>query len=382
MERLAIIGAVAAGLAATGVLLNASNRLADRSGPAPQQTVGHPATATQDAPTGAATGATPEQRQAAPEAASGRQQKQAVLASRHMVVAAHPDAAAAGREILRQGGSAVDAAIATQLVLNLVEPQSSGIGGGAFMLLWDAKAERLTTIDARETAPAAAKPDRFLPADGSAPQWETTVHSGLSIGVPGLVRGLYLAHRRHGRLAWDALFAPAIKLAEDGFTVGPRLNLLLAGMGADAFGPTARALYFSPDGTPVAVGTRLRNPAFAQTLRAIASGGPEAFYTGPLAADLIARVRSAPNAPSDLTLEDLAGYRALVREPVCSLYRAYRVCGMGPPSSGALTIAQVLTLIEPLTRPGDPLAPAGVHAMAEAQKLAFADRGRFIADVD
>jgi len=299
-----------------------------------------------------------------------------------MVVAANPLAADAGLEMLRAGGTAIDAAIATQLVLNLVEPQSSGIGGGAFILHWDAPKSDLQTYDARETAPAAAKPDRFIPKDGSEPAWNRTVHSGLSVGVPGLLRGLELAHRQHGKLPWSDLFAPAIRLAESGFHVSHRLNAMLTDMGASAFGPTARALYFPDGSSPVAKGALLRNPAFAKTLQAVAQGGADAFHEGAIAEAIVDRLTTAPNTPGDMTVADIAGYRAMQREPACVMYRLHRVCGMGPPSSGALTIGQVLKLVEPFDLGATPLNSNALHVIAEAQKLAFADRGRYMADHD
>lgn len=321
-------------------------------------------------------------RQANPEAASGRIVKKLIRAKRHMVVAAHPLAAEAGLEILRAGGSAIDATIATQLVLNLVEPQSSGIGGGAFLLYWDEKSKNLKSYDARETAPAAATPDRFIPKDGSDPQWHTTVHSGLSVGVPGVLRGLELAHKQYGRLPWARLFERAIQVSEDGFTVSRRLNMMLANMGAEAFGPVARAHYFDASGAPWPVGHVLRNPQFSATLKTIAREGAAAFYIGDIPAAIVEKLKVAPNAPSDMTVEDISGYRSLVRAPVCAMYRSYNVCGMGPPSSGALTIGQVLKLIEPFDLGAEPLATNALHVIVEAQKLAFADRGRYMADHD
>ncbi|MEL6298704.1 MAG: gamma-glutamyltransferase family protein [Pseudomonadota bacterium] len=319
-----------------------------------------------------------------PEAATGFDGKRVAIANDFMVAAANPLAVDAGIEILRRGGSATDAAIAVQLVLNLVEPQSSGIGGGAFLLHWNAGAQSLTTYDGRETAPAAATPDRFL-KDGNRMAFRTAVHSGLSIGTPGLVRMLADVHAKHGKLAWAELFAPAIKLAVDGFPVSPRLNGLLTRYGASAFDEAARAYFFEASGGPIPVGFKRQNLAFAATLRAIAERGPAAFYEGDIARAIVSAVRNAPNAAGDLTLEDLAGYRAVQRAPVCSAYRGYRICGMGPPSSGALTVAQTLKLIEPMPivrEPAARMAPRVLHALAEAQKRAYADRGRYMADPD
>ncbi len=325
----------------------------------------------------------PAQRtQIAPEAATGHAQKPLAHARSYMVSAANPLAVEAGTQMLQEGGSAVDAAIAVQLVLNLVEPQSSGIGGGAFLLHWDAAAKQLKTYDGRETAPAAARPDRFL-RHGQPMPFDEAVHSGLSIGVPGLVRLLEEAHRQHGKLPWPRLFAPAISLAENGFPVSPRLNLLLTWMGAENFGPAARQLFFDEHGGARPAGFKLTNPAFADTLRQIAEAGSRAFYSGPVADAIVAAAAGAPNFPGDVTVSDLAGYTTKERPPVCIDYRRYRVCGMGPPSSGGIAVAQTLKLLEPFDLGRGPeaaLNPRAMHLIAEAEKLAFADRNRYLAD--
>lgn len=319
----------------------------------------------------------------APEAATGRAEKAASVAERHMVAAAHPLAAEAGLKILRRGGSAVDAAIAVQMVLGLVEPQSSGLGGGAFIVSWNAAAKSLTTFDGRETAPAAATPDRFISSDGSLMSFDTAVRSGLSVGVPGVLRALETAHAKFGKLPWAELFAPAISLARTGFPMTTRLNALLRGEGLDRFSAGARAIYFGADGAPLAVGALVHNDAYAQTLETIAKEGVGAFYDGPIAEEIVAAVAAAPFAKGDLTLEDLKAYKAVEREPVCFTYRLRKICGMGPPSSGTLTVAQALKLIEPfsgITGPGASMSPQALHLIAEAEKLAFADRNRYIAD--
>ena len=320
----------------------------------------------------------------APEAASGLQAKALAVAERHMVSAANPHAAAAGLQILRAGGSATDAAIATALVLNLVEPQSSGIGGGAFIVHFARETRAVTTYDGRETAPAAARPDRFLRDDQPMP-FPTAVKSGLSVGVPGLVRLMAHAHGKHGRLPWRDLFAPAIGLAREGFEVSPRLHLLLSWYGAESFAPPARGYFFTRNGAPWPVGHRLTNPELADTFEAIAEHGADAFYTGAIAERIVAAVRSAPNAAGDMTGEDLAGYRVVERPPVCFGYRGRSVCGMGPPSSGALTLGQTLGLLAPFEEVADRQsamrAPA-LHLLAESQRLAYADRDRYIADPD
>ena len=301
-----------------------------------------------------------------------------------MVVAAEPLAAAAGREILRQGGSAADAAVATELVLGLVEPQSSGLGGGAFLVYWDAKSRTLATFDGRETAPAAAKPDRFM-RDGKPMQFEAAVRSGLSVGVPGTVRTLEAVHRRYGKLPWAALLAPAIKLAENGFPVSPRLSMLLNASRPENFTPAARAYFFDESGKPRSVGTLLKNPEYAATLKTIAAKGADAFYNGPIADAVVKAVSEAPSIAGDMTAADLAGYVAKERDPICVDYRARKVCGMGPPSSGGLTVGAVLKLIEPFPQVQGASAlmgPPAMHIIAEAEKLAFADRNRYIADPD
>jgi gamma-glutamyltranspeptidase / glutathione hydrolase len=317
-----------------------------------------------------------------PERASGWTDKSPVTSRHFMVAAANPLAVEAGYRILRQGGSAVDAAIAVQLVLNLVEPQSSGIGGGAFMLVHDARRNRLVAYDGRETAPAAARPDRFLGADGKPIFFFDAVIGGRSVGVPGVVALLEEAHRRHGRLPWAALFAPAIALSEQGFAISPRLATLLAEE-RHFVQARARAYFLEADGRPRAVGTILRNPAFAATLRAIAAGGANAFYRGEIASDVVATADSFASNPGDLTLGDLANYRVKVRAPVCGGYRAYRICGMPLPSSGGTTVLQMLGMLEPydLASMG-PASLWSVHFISEAGRLAFADRDRYMADPD
>jgi gamma-glutamyltranspeptidase/glutathione hydrolase len=313
-----------------------------------------------------------------PEIATGVQQRPVVRSKRYMAVAANPLASDAGAAILERGGSAVDAAIAMQMVLALVEPQSSGLGGGAFMLAWDARAAKLKTYDGRETAPATAVPERFL-KDGKPMRFGDAVNSGLAVGTPGLLRMLELAHRRHGRLPWPELFARAIELAERGFAVSPRLHRQISQNAELAKQPEARA-YFLPDGQPAPVGYRLKNPQLAEVLKRVAKEGSNAFYKGPIARDIIAALRSHA-VPGDLTEADLSDYRAIEREPVCGNYRVYLLCGMGPPSSGGIAVLQMLGMLEQypigLLQPGDTLA---VHYFAEAGRLAFADRELYLGD--
>jgi len=303
-----------------------------------------------------------------------------VRAAPGMVAAANPHAARAGVEMLRAGGSALDAAIAAQMVLTLVEPQSSGIGGGAFLLFWDESAKRISAYDGRETAPAAARPDRFLRADGSPMTLPEAIASGRSVGVPGVLRALQLAHARHGRLPWARLFQPAIRLAEGGFAVSPRLHRLIATDPLLGRQPAARAYFHLADGRPLPAGHRLRNPALASVLKRIALEGPDAFYAGPIARD-IAAVVAAQSDPGDLTAQDLADYRAIERDAVCGRYRAHRVCGMPPPSSGGIGVLAILGILEHLpfanARPG---SSGAVHLFAEAGRLAYADRDRYVGD--
>ncbi len=314
---------------------------------------------------------------AVPEVASGLAAKTLVVARHRMVVAANPHATDAGLAILEAGGSAVDAAIAVQLVLNLVEPQSSGLGGGAFLIHWNAKAKRVSSFDGRETAPQATDARQFLQPDGTPMPFPAAVLSGASTGVPGVPHLLETAYRAHGKLPWPQLFAPAIALAENGFPVSPRLHALLAAEpgGAASFDAVARAYLFDATGKPWPVGHVLKNPAFAETLRALAIGGARAFYAGPIAAAIAEQVPR-------ITLADLTAYGSKQRPALCSLYRQHRICGMGPPSSGALTVGATLALLEPLDLGTVPLAPRALHLIAEAEKLAFADRDQFIADPD
>ncbi|WP_298727868.1 gamma-glutamyltransferase [uncultured Ferrovibrio sp.] len=319
----------------------------------------------------------------APEAATGRLAKQAVEASRQMVAAAHPLAAQAGLDILRRGGSAIDAAIATQAMLNLVEPQSSGIGGGAFILYWDAKQNLLYAYDGRETAPAAATPMRFLNPDGEPMAFAEAVVGGRSVGVPGLLRVLEMAHRAHGRLPWANLFTAAIETADNGFPVTPRLHQLLKSDPALRRDAKARDLYYDTNGEPIAIGALLRNPDLADSFRRIAALGADGFYRGPLAEAIVAAVTTHPQNPGDITLADLANYQAKARTPLCGRFRLFTLCGFPPPSSGGIATLQILGILEALgpAQPG-PVAVQDIHRYSEAARLAFADRDAYVADPD
>jgi gamma-glutamyltranspeptidase/glutathione hydrolase len=317
---------------------------------------------------------------ATPEAASGMQLRPALHARSQVAVTANPHATEAAMAILRAGGSATDAAIAAALVLNVVEPQSSGIGGGGFLLSYDAASGARVAYDGRERAPAAADEGLFLKPDGAPMAFFDAVVGGRSVGVPGLLRMLELAHQDHGRLPWARLFEPAIALAQDGFAVSPRLHALIAAERFLARDAAARALFFAADGQPLAVGALLRNPALAAVLRQVARHGADAFYTGPVARALVARVNADPN-PGRLSLADLASYRARRLEMLCGSYRRYQVCGMPPPSSGGGTVLAMLGLLERFelarTVPGSAFA---MHLFAQAGRVAFADRDAWYGD--
>jgi gamma-glutamyltranspeptidase/glutathione hydrolase len=321
----------------------------------------------------------------APEIATGWQDKPGWSAQKFMVAAANPLATEAGYQMLKQGGSAIDAAIATQLVLTLVEPQSSGIGGGAFLMHWDGK--KVRSFDGRETAPASATETLFQDANGKPLPRAEGVVGGRSVGAPGVLRMLELAHKEYGKLAWPKLFAPAIKLAEEGFAVSPRLHALLGNERHLQRDPVAAAYFFDKDKQPWPVGHLLKNPELARTLREIASGGADAFYKGRVARDIAAKVQGHPSNPGGLTAADIAGYQAKERAPVCADYRSYSVCGMPPPSSGGVAIAQILGILE-TSKIGDYAPVNGVitadaiHLMSEAERLAYADRNRYVADTD
>ncbi|PZW92923.1 gamma-glutamyltransferase 1 [Pseudomonas sp. 478] len=334
----------------------------------------------------------------APEVASGyRADLQTQYASKHMAAAANPLAAEAGREMLRQGGSAIDAAIAMQAVLTLVEPQSSGIGGGALIVLWDGKAVR--TYDGRETAPAGATEKLFLQADGKPMPFTQAQIGGRSVGTPGVLRALELAHQKHGHLPWARLFEPAIKLADQGFAISPRLHQLIAADSSIRRSPDMVAYFLNADGSPKAAGTTLKNPALAAVFKRIAKEGPDALYKGPVAQEIVAKVQGHAN-PGSLSLNDLNGYSAKERAPLCTDYKRWQVCGMPPPSSGGIAVAQILGTLQALEtrdprfalaplKPVKTNKPAGieptpeaVHLISEAERLAYADRAQYVADAD
>lgn len=319
----------------------------------------------------------------APEIASGVEEKELVSASKQMVVAANPLAAQAGLDVLRQGGSAADALVAVQTVLGLVEPQSSGLGGGAFLVWYDAQTGEITTFDGRETAPMAASDDLFL-EDGEPMAFFDAVIGGRSVGTPGVVRLMEAVHQRYGKHEWADLFESAIELAEAGFEVSPRLHTQIADdRGKLDHEPAARAYFYDESGEPIAAGTILKNPDYAATLRTIAQEGADAFYTGDIAQKIVEAVRNHPTNPGLLSLEDLASYEVKQRPAVCVPYRGLDVCGMGPPSSGALTIGQILGMVSHFNLAAlGPDDPESWRIIGEATRLAFADRDMYMADSD
>ena len=320
-----------------------------------------------------------------PEIGTGIAQKQEVHGRDYMVVSAHPEATKAGEAILAKGGNAADAAVAVQMMLGLVEPQSSGIGGGAFILYYDAEKKQVTTIDGRETAPATAGKLLFRGANGQPMEFMDAVVGGRAVGTPGTLAALRKLHNWYGNQDWRTLFYPAIDKAERGFTVSPRLSKMVAADRQYLRHYIDAQLYFYPDTvTPVKAGDTLRNPDYALTLRLIAENGPKAFYTGRIAEDIVKTVREdARDNPGLLSMEDLENYEAKEREAVCGRYRGYTICSMGQPSSGGLTLLSILGMLEQhnLAALG-PYNPVSWHLIGEASRLAFADRNYYMADPD
>lgn len=304
-----------------------------------------------------------------------------------MVASANPYASEAGAEILRAGGSATDAAIAVQAVLSLVEPESSGLAGGAFMLHHDAASGTLDAYDGRETAPMGATPALFLDEEGNPLPFLEAMIGGSSVGTPGVVKMMWLAHREHGKLDWAALFQPAIRLAEEGFAVAPKLAQAISRDPVLMQMPVAQDYFYrlDADGTrvPAAEGDILKNPAYAETLKRIAAEGWRGFYEGPVAEEIVATVQKAPMRPGTLSMSDFAAYEAKKREPVCAPYRGYKICSMPPPTSGGVTALQILGILSHWDLKGmEPMTLTSVHFIAEAMKLAYADRDKFIGDPD
>ena len=320
----------------------------------------------------------------APAVEQGAPATAPATASRGMVSAADPRAAQAGREILDAGGSAADAALATLLALTVVEPQSSGIGGGGFLVYHDERRDRTATYDGREEAPSAAGPQWFFGADGKPLGQREAVPGGRSVGVPGNIRMMALAHEKHGKLAWAKLFGPAIRLARDGYAITPRLNRSLMSV-SDLAASTAwgRSTFYNADGQAKPVGTVVKNPELAAFLESVAARGPEWFYTGPNADALVRMVNGAARNPSKMVKGDLAAYDAKQRDPVCGMYRQYKICGMGPPSSGGTTVYAILKQLERFDMAAlGPDNPTSWHLLADSMRLAYADRELYLADPD
>ena len=302
------------------------------------------------------------------------------IAGKGMVSAADPRAAEAGAEMLRQGGSAVDAAFATLLALNVVEPESQGIGGGSY-LVYSLRGSAPVTFDGRETAPHAATGTWFY-KDGRPMDHEDAIPGGKSVGVPGNLRMMAMAHRRYGKLPWAALFQPAIKLARDGFRITPRLYGSLDGSRrTGALSAEGRALFYQADGSPKPVGTLVKNPAFAAFLEGIAARGAESFYVGPNAQAIVATVNGSLINPSRMTVGDISTYDVKLRAPVCGTYRGYRICGMGPSSSGGITVFETLKQLERFNLSAlGPNSPVAWHLITESMRLAYADREQYAGD--
>lgn len=319
-----------------------------------------------------------------PEAATGYQEKIAVHGKEFMIAAANPYASHAGFNILEQGGSAVDAAIAVQLVLTLVEPQSSGIGGGTFMLHWDNKRKEMTTFDGRETAPAQASSELFLDKQGKPLKWTDAVVGGRSVGVPGVMATFKKAHDKYGKLPWSTLFEQAITLAENGFVVSPRLEKLLSlkfNSGIHKLSEINQ--YFFPNGESVKSGDILKNSKLARVYRSIAKEGVDVFYQGWIAKKIVETVQSSPIAPGLLSMQDMAAYQAKERSPVCGPYREFTLCGMAPPSSGGVAVIQILAQLQRFHLEKYPAnSGQAIHLYTQSSRLAFADRERYMADDD
>ncbi|MCZ7886380.1 gamma-glutamyltransferase [Agrobacterium salinitolerans] len=320
----------------------------------------------------------------APERATGLATAKRVESKNFMVAAANPLATKAGRDVIAAGGNAIDAMVAVQTVLGLVEPQSSGLGGGAFLVYYHAESGKLTTLDGRETAPMEATPKLFLDENGRPLKFMNAVIGGRSVGTPGTVRLLEEAHKRYGKAEWASLLKPAETLATEGFQVSPRLASLIASEGDRLKTyPEARSYFFDTAGAALQAGTSLKNPSYAETLAMIAKGGADAFYKGQIAEAIVKTVREAADNAGVLSLSDLANYRVIEREPVCFIYRGLDVCGMGPPSSGGIAIGQILGMAENFDLRS--LGPKNVESwriIGDAQRLAFADRERYVADAD
>ena len=320
----------------------------------------------------------------APEITTGRQVAAQSSFEKSIIVTAHPLATQAGYKILQQGGTAADAAVAVQAMLTLVEPQSSGIGGGAFMLYWDQQAQRLKAFDGRETAPMASDHQLFY-KNGEPMRWIDALVGGRSVGTPGVLKLLETVHQQKGKLAWGDLFTDAINQSNSGFIVSPRLHKLIASginPGLNRY-PASSAYFYTEDGAPLPVGYLRKNPKLAESLSLIADSGADVFYSGKLGKEIVQAVASTEDNPGLLSLADLERYKSIEREPICLPYKRYKVCGFPPPTSGGVTVLQILKLLE--EQPMDQLDPTEfefTHRFTQASRLAFADRNRYLADSD
>lgn len=320
----------------------------------------------------------------APELTSKITTKQSVTANHFMVAAANPLAVKAGYDVLKNGGNAADALVAVQTVLGLVEPQSSGLGGGAFLVYYDAKSNKLTTFDGRETAPLAARPELFQDENGKPLKFYDAVVGGRSVGTPGTVKLLATMHEKYGQKEWSELFEPATLLANEGFIVSERLASAIANDKERLSRyPDTQAYFFTPDGEPLSQGSTLKNPAYGETLTILAKEGQSAFYQGQIAKDIIAKVTGIEDNPGYLSQLDFDHYSVVEREAICVPYHQYDVCGMGPPSSGALTLGQILGISSHFDLKAKGAEdPVSWQILGDASRLAFADRGRYMADTD
>jgi len=319
-----------------------------------------------------------------PEFGNGRIEQNLVNSKQYMVSSANPYASEAGMRMLAKGGSAIDAAIAVQMVLNLVEPESSGIGGGAFALYWDKANKSLQSFDGREKAPMAAD-GKLFQQDGENMNWWEALAGGRAVGVPGVVAMMEKVHQQHGKLPWSELFEDAIKLSEEGFEVSPKLGASIAKGTNPALGRyEASWNYFFPDGKPLQAGVMKKNPELAMTFKRIALLGSDGFYKGQIALDIVNAARNtAADNPGLITIDDMVAYKAIERPPVCASYKTFKICGMGPPTSGGMTVIQILKLLEDKNLSQyEPLSPEAVHLFTQAGKLAYADREKYMADAD
>ncbi|PSJ79993.1 gamma-glutamyltransferase [Neisseria iguanae] len=319
----------------------------------------------------------------APEQGTGLTEQKLVHAKKFMAASANPLATEAGYEILKRGGSAIDAMIAMQTTLSLTEPQSSGLGGGAFLVYWDNKAKKLTTFDARETAPKSATPELFLDENGKPLAFMKAVVGGRSVGVPGIPKLLEDTHKRYGKLPWQSLFDKPVQLAEQGFAVSPRMSQSIKQNKESLQRYPQTAAYFLPNGTPLAAGTVLKNPEFARSVKLLATQGSAPFYKGKPAQNMVNTITGATDNPGKITLADFKNYRVIERTPVCAPYREYEVCGMGAPSSGGIALGQILGILQ--TQDMKTLGAENIHSwrwIGDASRVAFADRDYYVADPD